>query len=199
MIFFLLALPLLLWVKEPPRPVDREPAGAVARGALRDLADTARRARSYPELIRFLVGRAFYAEAANTIGLFLGIYLVVTLGFTSEQKDLLLLVGISAAIVGGIFWGFVVDRIGPRDSLMRVLAIWSVALALVAATGFGLLPNDALWAYRSPGRVRPRRHLGLGPPVDDRSRPAAVPGPVLRSLCPGRPLRGARRARSCGR
>jgi UMF1 family MFS transporter len=144
-IFFLLALPLLLWVKEPPRPVDRQPAGAVARGALRDLADTARRARSYPELIRFLVGRAFYAEAANTIGLFLGIYLVVTLGFTSEQKDLLLLVGICAAIVGGIFWGFVVDRIGPRDSLMRVLAIWSVALALVAGTGFGLLPNDALW------------------------------------------------------
>jgi UMF1 family MFS transporter len=47
--------------------------------------------------------------------------------------------------VGGIFWGYVVDRIGPRDSLMRVLAIWSVALALVAGTGFGLLPNDALW------------------------------------------------------
>jgi UMF1 family MFS transporter len=144
-IFFLLALPLMLWVKEPPRPVDREPLGAIVRGAVRDLADTARRARSYPELIRFLVGRAFYAEAANTIGLFLGIYLVVTLEFTSEQKDMLLLVGISAAIVGGIFWGFVVDRIGPRDSLMRVLAIWSVALALVAGTGFGLLPNDALW------------------------------------------------------
>ena len=145
-IFFLLAIPLLLWVKEPPRSVDPEPPAAIARGALRDLAATAQRARSYPELVRFLVGRAFYAEAANTIGLFLGIYLVVTLGFTSEQKDLMLLTGISAAIVGGIFWGFVVDRIGPRDSLMRVLAIWSAALALVAATGFGLLPNDALWA-----------------------------------------------------
>jgi UMF1 family MFS transporter len=145
-LFLLLALPLLLWVKEPPRPVDREPIGAVARGAFRDLAATARRARSYPELIRFLVGRAFYAEAANTIGLFLGIYLVVTLGFTSEQKDLMLLLGIGAAIVGGIVWGFVVDRIGPRDSLMRVLAVWSVALALVAATGFALLPTEALWA-----------------------------------------------------
>jgi UMF1 family MFS transporter len=144
-IFFLLALPLMLWVKELPRPVDRQPLGAIARGAVLDLADTARRARSYPELIRFLVGRAFYAEAANTIGLFLGIYLVVTLGFTSEQKDLLLLIGISAAIVGGIFWGFVVDRIGPRDSLMRVLTVWSAALALVAATGFALLPQNALW------------------------------------------------------
>ena len=145
-LFLLLALPLLLWVKEPPRPVDREPPGDIVRGAFRDLAATARRARAYPELIRFLVGRAFYAEAANTIGLFLGIYLVVTLGFTSEQKDLMLLIGISAAVVGGIFWGFVVDRIGPRDSLMRVLAIWSLALALVAATGFALLPTEALWA-----------------------------------------------------
>jgi len=117
---------------------------------------TAHRARSYPDLIRFLVGRAFYAEAANTIGLFLGIYLVVTLGFTSEQKDLMLLLGLSAAVVGGIFWGFVVDRIGARDSLMRVLAIWSTALALIAATGFSLLPEDALWL------IAPVAGFGLG-------------------------------------
>jgi MFS transporter, UMF1 family len=144
-VFLLLAIPCFLWVKEPPRAVERLSPLSAARGAMRDLATTAHRARSYPDLIRFLVGRAFYAEAANTIGLFLGIYLVVTLGFSSEQKDLLLLTGLMAAVVGGIFWGFVVDRIGARDSLMRVLIIWSAALALVAATGFSLLPEVALW------------------------------------------------------
>ena len=144
-IFFLLAIPCFLWVKEPPRAVAPVAPLTVARGALRDLVGTARHARSYPDLIRFLVGRAFYAEAANTIGLFLGIYLVVQVGFTSEQKDLLLLVGLCAALAGGIFWGFVVDRIGARDSLMRVLAIWSLALAAIAATGFALLPESALW------------------------------------------------------
>jgi MFS transporter, UMF1 family len=143
--FLLLAIPCFLWVKEPPRAVERLTPLSAARSALRDLMTTAHRARSYPDLIRFLVGRAFYAEAANTIGLFLGIYLVVTLGFSSEQKDLLLLTGLIAAVVGGIFWGFVVDRIGARDSLMRVLIIWSAALALVAATGFSLLPEVALW------------------------------------------------------
>ena len=143
--FLLLAIPGFLWVKEPPRAVKRVAPLTAARGAMRDLVATAHRARSYPDLIRFLVGRAFYAEAANTIGLFLGIYLVVTLGFSSEQKDLLLLTGLLAAVVGGIFWGFVVDRIGARDSLMRVLTIWSAALALVAATGFSLLPEVALW------------------------------------------------------
>jgi MFS transporter, UMF1 family len=143
--FLLLAIPCFLWVREPPRPVEQVAPLSAARGALRDLVTTVHRARSYPDLIRFLVGRAFYAEAANTIGLFLGVYLVVTLGFTSEQKDLLLLTGLIAAVVGGIFWGFVVDRIGARDSLMRVLTIWSAALALVAATGFSLLPEVALW------------------------------------------------------
>jgi UMF1 family MFS transporter len=144
-IFLLLAIPCFLWVKEPPRDVAPVAPLTAARGALRDLMHTARHARSYPDLIRFLVGRAFYAEAANTIGLFLGIYLVVQVGFSSEQKDLLLLVGLLAALTGGIFWGFVVDRVGARDSLMRVLAIWSLALAAIAATGFALLPQEALW------------------------------------------------------
>ena len=144
-IFLLLAIPCFLWVQEPPRAVAPVAPLMAARGALRDLLDTARHARSYPDLIRFLVGRACYAEAANTIGLFLGVYLVVQVGFTSEQKDLLLLVGLLAALIGGIFWGFVVDRVGARDSLMRVLAIWSLALAAIAATGFALLPQEALW------------------------------------------------------
>jgi UMF1 family MFS transporter len=154
--FLLLAIPCFLWVKEPPRTVEQVAPLSAARGALRDLVTTAHRARSYPDLIRFLVGRAFYAEAANTIGLFLGVYLVVTLGFSSEQKDLLLLTGLSAAVVGGIFWGFVVDRIGARDSLMRVLTIWSIALTLIAATGFTLLPEEALWF------IAPLAGFGLG-------------------------------------
>jgi UMF1 family MFS transporter len=144
-IFLLLALPCFLWVTEPPRAFVQVAPLAAAKAALRDLFTTAQRARSYPDLIRFLVGRAFYAEAANTIGLFLGVYLVVQLGFTSEQKDLLLLVAISSAVAGGIFWGFVVDRIGPRATLMRVLGIWSLVLGLITATGFHLLPDAALW------------------------------------------------------
>ena len=143
--FFLLALPCFLWVKEPVRVVERASPIALARGAFGDIMNTARRARSYPELVRFLVGRAFYAEAANTIGIFMAVYLTVQLGFSSGEKDRLLLVAILAAVAGGFFWGRVVDRIGPRDSLMRVLIVWSVALTLIATTGFGILPNDALW------------------------------------------------------
>lgn len=143
--FLLLALPCFLWVKEQPRQVEAIAPLATARGAFRDVAATVRRAHDYPDLVRFLVGRAFYAEAANTIGIFMAIYLTVQLGFSSGQKDRLLLVAILAAVAGGFFWGRVVDRIGPRNSLLRVLVIWAVALALIAATGFGWLSNDWLW------------------------------------------------------
>jgi UMF1 family MFS transporter len=143
--FLLLAIPCFLWVKEPPRTVEQVAPLTAARGALRDLVTTARRARSYPDLIRFLVGRAFYAEAANTIGLFMALYLTETLGFTLEQMSLFLVIAIGSGAAGGIFWGFVVDRIGPRDTLMRVLTVWSLMLALIAAAGFHVLPTEALW------------------------------------------------------
>jgi UMF1 family MFS transporter len=144
-IFFLLALPCLLWVKEPPRAVAQVAPLTAARGAVRDILTTAHRARDYPDLIRFLAGRAFYTEAANTIGLFIVLYLTKILGFTLEQTSLFLIIAIGSAVVGGIAWGFVVDRFGPRDSLMRVLTLWSLMLALIAATGFHLLPVEALW------------------------------------------------------
>ncbi|MCC7024260.1 MAG: MFS transporter [Thermomicrobiales bacterium] len=143
--FLALALPCFLWVREPPRPIEPVAPLTAARVAFQDVFAILRRARAYPDLVRFLVGRAFYAEAANTIGIFMAVYLTIQLGFTSVEKDRLLLVAILAAVGGGFWWGRVVDRIGPRDALMRVLIVWSVALALIAATGFGLAPDAWLW------------------------------------------------------
>ena len=90
--FFLLALPCFLWVKEPARAVERLAPLALARGAVQDIIATARRARSYPELVRFLVGRAFYAEAANTIGIFMAVLPHRPARFQLGEKDRLLLV-----------------------------------------------------------------------------------------------------------
>lgn len=145
-----LAIPCVILVKEPERAVAPAAPLAVARGAIVDVLSTARRSRDYPQLVRFLVGRICYSQAGNTIGIFLGVYLTVQLGFDSPQKDRLLLSAIVFGVAGGIFWGRVVDRIGARDCLLRVLGGWTVVLALIAGTGFHLLPNEALWII-APG------------------------------------------------
>jgi MFS transporter, UMF1 family len=141
----ILAVPCFVWVNEPERAVERTAPLLVARGALADVLATLRRSGNYPQLVRFLLGRFCYSQAGNTIGIFLGVYLTVQLGFDSAQKDRLLLSVIIFGVAGGVFWGRVVDRIGPRDCLLRVLCGWAVVLALIAGTGFHVLPTKALW------------------------------------------------------
>jgi UMF1 family MFS transporter len=141
----ILAIPCFIWVREPVRSVERLAPLAVARVAFGDVLATARRSENYPGLVRFLIGRMCYLQAGNTIGIFLGVYLTVQLGFDSSEKDRLLLSAIIFGVVGGIFWGRVVDRIGARDCLLRVLGGWAVVLGLIAGTGFHVLPTDALW------------------------------------------------------
>jgi UMF1 family MFS transporter len=96
--------------------------------------------------MRFLIGRTLYSMAGGAIAIFMAIYLTVQMGFTSNEKDRVLLVAIIGAVAGGLIWGRVVDAIGPRNALLTMLGVWCLALAAIAATGFGLLANDTLWA-----------------------------------------------------
>ena len=43
---------------------------------------------------------------------------------------------ITAAIFGGVIWGFVVDRIGPKRTLDIVLSGWIATFVLAALVGF---------------------------------------------------------------
>ena len=173
--FLLFAVPCFVWVRERPRPgAGRlDPA---ARGAVADLRETLRRLRRYPSLARFLAGRVFYTDAANTLILFMAVYATQEIGFSDVQKDFLLLIGTLGAIAGGLAWGRVVDRIGPKRALLRVLGLWTVTLALTAAVGLVGLPKVVFWpvavlAGLSLGgtwaadrplmlRLAPPRHLG---------------------------------------
>ena len=83
--------------------------------------------------------------AGGAIAIFMAIYLTVQLGYSSGEKDRILLVAILGAIAGGLLWGRVVDAIGARTALLTILAVWCVALAAIAASGFGLLANETLW------------------------------------------------------
>ncbi len=145
LLFLLFALPCFFLVREPPR-ADAKPFGlASVRAALTELSGTVQRVRRYPGLPRFLVGRIFYADAANTMIAFMGIYVTNEVGFAEDQTQLLLLSGIAAGVVGGLGWGAVVDRVGPKRTLFAVLGLWLGVFGLAAAIGALDLPGWLFW------------------------------------------------------
>ncbi|MFN8675528.1 MAG: MFS transporter [Thermomicrobiales bacterium] len=141
----LLALPCFLLIREPIRTVARQAPLALARGAFADVAATLAHANTLPVLTRFLICRTLYSMAGGAIGIFMAVYLTVQLGYASGDKDRLLLAAILGAVAGGLLWGRVVDAIGPRNALLAILGVWSVALLAIAASGLGVLANATLW------------------------------------------------------
>lgn len=143
-LFLLFALPCFLYVKETPRKA--RPFGlASLRGAFGELLNTARLARRYPGLPRFLVGRVFYTDATNTLGVFMGVYVTNELGFTLGEAQLVLISGIAAAVVGALIWGVIVDRVGPKKTLDVVLVTWTFTLLFAASIAEFSLPRELFW------------------------------------------------------
>lgn len=154
--FLLLALPCFFFVREPAKQVERVPASEAFRAATRELRQTAGRLRHYHGLGRFLLGRIFYADAANTMIATMGIYATKEIGFSDSEVQLVLLAGILGAIPGGILWGRLVDRIAPKRTLMLVLALWALVMAATAVTAYFDLARAYFWA------VAPVAGLALG-------------------------------------
>jgi UMF1 family MFS transporter len=146
--FLILSLPCFFFVKERPRPIARPFGMWAVRAAVDELTQTARRVKQYRGLGRFLVGRVFYSDAANTMIAFTGIYVTNEAGFSQQQAQMVLGSGIICAILGGFIWGKVVDLIGPKKTLNIILGIWIVLLGLVAAIGGLGLPG---WLFWIPG------------------------------------------------
>src|SRR3546814_18930356 len=75
------ALPLFLFT--PDRPATGVPLGRAVREGLKTLLATARRARDFAGIARFLIARMHYTDGLNTILAFGGIYAA---GTRSEER-----------------------------------------------------------------------------------------------------------------
>ncbi len=155
LMFAVFAIPIFVFVKEPRRP-SRLRVGHVLRDATRQMLATAKKVREYRGLGRFLIGRAFYTDAANTLILFMGIYAVETMGFADAERNVLFLSAVGAAVVGGMLWGPVVDRLGPKRTLNWVLLFWSVTLVSGGLIPILGLPSVLFWG------VAPLAGISLG-------------------------------------
>ena len=144
--------------------------------AFSQLAATARQARRYRGLLPFLVGRMFYADAANTLIVMVVLYATGALAMSKPDAERVAIVSIVAAIPAGLAWGRVVDRVGPKRTLDVVLVGWMAIFALVAAIPVLRWPTwliypagaavgvalAGLWASDRPlmARLAPPRYYG---------------------------------------
>jgi MFS transporter, UMF1 family len=155
LVFLVFSIPIFIFVKEParkPRKARDNGENALV-GAVKQVADTVRQVRHYRGLGRFLIGRAFYTDAANTLIVFMGIYAIQEVGYSDTITPILVMVAIFAAMVGGFAWGPVVDRLGPKRTLNLVLFTWMATLATTAIIPVLGLPRALFWVVASAAGV----------------------------------------------
>jgi UMF1 family MFS transporter len=127
-LFALFGVPLFLFVKEPGGG-SRISLGDVGR-SFGQLFVTIEHARAVPGLFRFLIGRFFYSDAVNTVIVVMSVVTVRAMGLTDSQAVLVLLGLTVVAVLASFGWGRLVDRWGPKRTLMAVLWSWAVGLVI---------------------------------------------------------------------
>ena len=141
-LFAIFAVPIFLRVQE------RDPRGERFRmlDAVRSwsqLRTTVRHARETPGLLRFIVGRFFYSDPVNTAIVVMSAFATQAIGFSEGEALNILLLLTVVAVVASFGWGHLVDRIGPKRTLLAVLVSWAAGLLLV---GLWLAPLPFLVA-----------------------------------------------------
>jgi UMF1 family MFS transporter len=131
-LFGLFAIPIFRVVKEPSGGSYRFKVGdAIASWS--QLGTTIQHAREVPGLLRFLVARFFYTDPVNTVIVVMAVFATEAIGLTKGQANIVLLGLTVAAVVASFGWGILVERIGPKRTLMIVLGTWCLGLVIAGS------------------------------------------------------------------
>ncbi len=133
-LFAIFAIPMFLVVRDPPTAPGTRVTLSDVTGSLTQLRTTIAHARTVPGLLRFLLGRFFYSDAVNTLIVVMSVVAVKAVGLTQGQWLIVSVVLTVVAIGGSFGWGWLVDRYGPKRTLITVLATWVVGLLLGTAS-----------------------------------------------------------------
>jgi UMF1 family MFS transporter len=126
--FAFFAIPIFVFVKETA--TGEKLTRSELAGSFGQLFRTIEHARGVPGLGRFLLGRFFYSDAVNTVIVVMSVVTVHAMGMTAAVANLVLLGLTVVAVAASFGWGRLVDRWGPKRTLMAVLWSWAVGLVL---------------------------------------------------------------------
>ncbi|MBK8197289.1 MAG: MFS transporter [Acidobacteria bacterium] len=125
------------------------PITAISEGA-KGVIRTVRRAAHHREAFKFLIARIIYADGMFALLTMGAVYVSLFLGWGLIELTIYAIWASAWAVVGGIFGGWLDQRVGPKNALVGEL----VAIVLILFLGlsitrdsafFGLVPNVKLW------------------------------------------------------
>lgn len=171
-VFFLLfAIPIFLFVHEPPLRGTAPPS--LLRAGFARALETFRALfvkRDFPSIARFLVAFFIYNDGILTVIAFAAIFAEHVLNMSDSAIILFFAIVQSSAIAGSIVFGIVTDKIGPKRTISITLAIWiaivigayfvaSVAAFYVVALAAGVAIGSSQSASRSlMALLTPKEH-----------------------------------------
>ncbi len=138
-LFLVFSIPIFLVVREGRIDGQKAITLAEVRDSFGQLRRSIAHAREVPGLGRFLLGRFFYSDAVNTVIVVMSIVTTEVFGLSDRDTVLVLLLLTVVAIAMSFVWGALVDRLGPKRTLIVVLTSWAVGLIL-GGVAIGLGP-----------------------------------------------------------
>ena len=127
---------------------------------IRDVLQTIKSLPKTPALLWFLVSNFLYVDVIHTIQIQMSTYSRYAVGLNDGQVQILLLVATAVAVVGGLLYGFLCQRVTIRTATLVALANWVLVfvLALVvrdpkAFTLVGVLAGIGLGGIKVTGRL----------------------------------------------
>lgn len=126
LLFLLFSLPLFVFCRD--HNTGRGKKKVEWQVAFSNVMQTFRDTKRYPGARRFLVASFLYQDAIGTIITSMALYAVMAMGFEEGQEVTLFVVLTLPAAIGSYFIGKMVDRIGPKRTLVFIIACWIVLL-----------------------------------------------------------------------
>jgi len=157
--FIIFSIPIFIYVKDSLKKKFISFKKGLSN-SLTELKNTITNLKKYKGLLHFLTAAFMYNDAINTIILFLFLFIRQTLQASVIDFMKLFLLFSTAAAIGSIIYGRIVDKIGPKNSINMAIILWIlVTLLLIKTTSFttvtiagilGGIAMGAIWTSSRP-------------------------------------------------
>lgn len=132
LLFLLFSIPLALFCRD--HNAVRGKARVPWKQSFVTLKETIREARQYPGVVRFILTSFLYQDAMGTIIANMALYAIFAMGFKKGAEVTLFVILTVPAVVGSFLIGKLVDRIGPKRTLVYVIGGWvALLMAMILA------------------------------------------------------------------